>query len=269
MRISLERKGITLSKTTVFKYMNKEMGLLSTCRRKRPGYRKGQAHKIFPNLINQDLKAMKRIKTGKWITSKLAIRTLEKALYAQKTALENLILHSDQGNQFTSLQFILFCQEYRITQSMNRAGCPYDNAPMERYYNSLKNELINRYYFRTDEEVNKVIAEYAYVWYNQVRPHSFNDYRTPFETTWYQLDEPTTDLDPQTWKGIWNTIKRLQSNNGMTVFLTIHYMEEATESDYVIVIDHGTIVAKGTPSELRTRYSSDTIRLFPSNQIIL
>ncbi len=83
------------------------------------------------------------------------------------------------------------------------------------------------------------------------------------------LDEPTTGLDPQTRKSIWNTIKQLQSNNGMTVFLTTHYMEEATESDYVIVIDHGTIVAKGTPSELRTRYSSDTIRLFPSNQIIL
>lgn len=83
------------------------------------------------------------------------------------------------------------------------------------------------------------------------------------------LDEPTTGLDPQTRKSIWNTIKRLQSNDGMTVFLTTHYMEEAAESDYVIVIDHGTIVAKGTPSELRTHYSSDTLRLFPANQIIL
>lgn len=83
------------------------------------------------------------------------------------------------------------------------------------------------------------------------------------------LDEPTTGLDPQTRKSIWNTIKRLQSNDGMTVFLTTHYMEEAAESDYVIVIDHGTIVAKGTPSELRTHYSSDTLRLFPANQVIL
>ncbi len=83
------------------------------------------------------------------------------------------------------------------------------------------------------------------------------------------LDEPTTGLDPQTRKSIWNTIKRLQLNDGMTVFLTTHYMEEAAESDYVIVIDHGTIVAKGTPSELRTHYSSDTLRLFPANQIIL
>lgn len=78
------------------------------------------------------------------------------------------------------------------------------------------------------------------------------------------LDEPTTGLDPQTRKSIWDTIKRLQRDNGMTVFLTTHYMEEAAESDYVIVIDHGRIVAKGTPSELKTRYSSDTLRLFPS-----
>lgn len=80
------------------------------------------------------------------------------------------------------------------------------------------------------------------------------------------LDEPTTGLDPQTRKSIWNTIKRLQSDNGMTVFLTTHYMEEAAESDYVIVIDHGVIAAKGTPAELRTRYSSDTIKLFPSDE---
>ncbi|WP_304508077.1 ABC transporter ATP-binding protein [Anaerotignum sp.] len=83
------------------------------------------------------------------------------------------------------------------------------------------------------------------------------------------LDEPTTGLDPQTRKSIWDTIKRLQSENRMTVFLTTHYMEEAAESDYVIVIDHGTIVAKGTPSELKTRYSSDTLRLFPSDHGIL
>lgn len=83
------------------------------------------------------------------------------------------------------------------------------------------------------------------------------------------LDEPTTGLDPQTRKSIWDTIKRLQSENGMTVFLTTHYMEEAAESDYVIVIDHGTIAAKGTPAELRTRYSSDTIRLFPTDEVRL
>lgn len=75
------------------------------------------------------------------------------------------------------------------------------------------------------------------------------------------LDEPTTGLDPQTRKSIWNTIRQLQMEKGMTVFLTTHYMEEAAESDYVIVIDHGEVAAKGTPAELKTRYAADALRL--------
>lgn len=80
------------------------------------------------------------------------------------------------------------------------------------------------------------------------------------------LDEPTTGLDPQTRKNIWNTIKDLQKRNGMTVFLTTHYMEEAAESDYIIVIDHGEIAAKGTPADLKTRFASDTLRLSASDE---
>lgn len=79
------------------------------------------------------------------------------------------------------------------------------------------------------------------------------------------LDEPTTGLDPQTRLTVWATIKKLQAESGMTVFLTTHYMEEATESDYIIVIDHGEIAAKGTPQELKTQYSSDSLRIVPIN----
>ena len=77
------------------------------------------------------------------------------------------------------------------------------------------------------------------------------------------LDEPTTGLDPQTRLAMWNTIKQLQQDSGMTVFLTTHYMEEATESDYIIVLDHGQIAAKGTPEELKTQFSSDSLQLVP------
>ena len=73
------------------------------------------------------------------------------------------------------------------------------------------------------------------------------------------LDEPTTGLDPQTRKSVWETIAKLQHDTGMTIFLTTHYMEEAAEADYVIVIDNGTIVAKGTPSDLKERYTSDKL----------
>lgn len=64
---------------------------------------------------------------------------------------------------------------------MSKAGCPYDNAPMERYYNTLKNELTNLHYYHNDYELNQAVSEFAYIWYNHVRPHSYNGYRTPFE----------------------------------------------------------------------------------------
>ncbi|MGI6716108.1 MAG: ATP-binding cassette domain-containing protein [Eubacteriales bacterium] len=73
------------------------------------------------------------------------------------------------------------------------------------------------------------------------------------------LDEPTTGLDPQTRKNIWETITSLQKEAGMTVFLTTHYMEEAASADYVTVIDKGKVVAKGTPPELREKYASDKV----------
>lgn len=73
------------------------------------------------------------------------------------------------------------------------------------------------------------------------------------------LDEPTTGLDPQTRKNIWQTLKNLQNSRGMTLFLTTHYMEEAAESDYIVVIDHGQIAAQGTPSQLKTQYATDRL----------
>lgn len=75
------------------------------------------------------------------------------------------------------------------------------------------------------------------------------------------LDEPTTGLDPQTRKHVWDTIKKLQEETGVTVFLTTHYMEEAAESDYVIIIDNGEIAAKGTPVELKEKYAKDLLKL--------
>jgi len=75
------------------------------------------------------------------------------------------------------------------------------------------------------------------------------------------LDEPTTGLDPQTRKNIWETITNLQKKSGMTVFLTTHYMEEAAGADYVTIIDSGKVIAKGTPTELREKYASDRLIL--------
>lgn len=215
MRVFLMRKNIHLSAATVHKYMNKELGLHSIVRPKKPGYRKGKPHKIFDNLIEQNFSCDKT--NQKWctdftyltltdgskryncsildlhdrsivasitdrnITSDLAIRTVQQAVERQPMISNNLILHSDQGSQYSSKDFIEYCKSAGITQSMSRAGCPYDNAPMERYYNTLKNELINLHYYHTDDELITAVEEFAYVWYNHVRPHSYNDYQTPFE----------------------------------------------------------------------------------------
>ncbi|MCL2163677.1 MAG: ATP-binding cassette domain-containing protein [Oscillospiraceae bacterium] len=75
------------------------------------------------------------------------------------------------------------------------------------------------------------------------------------------LDEPTTGLDPKTRRDIWRLIRDLQKSNGMTVFLTTHYMEEAAESDDIVVIHKGEIKAQGSPLELKTRYCSDLLKI--------
>ena len=76
------------------------------------------------------------------------------------------------------------------------------------------------------------------------------------------LDEPTTGLDPQTRQVIWNVIEKLRIEEQMTVFLTTHYMEEAANAAYVVILDKGSIVAEGTPYELKNRYVQDTISVY-------
>lgn len=76
------------------------------------------------------------------------------------------------------------------------------------------------------------------------------------------LDEPTTGLDPQTRKTLWRVISDLQRAENMTVFLTTHYMEEAAEADYVVIIDSGKISAEGTPLELKNNYTGDFVTIY-------
>ena len=80
------------------------------------------------------------------------------------------------------------------------------------------------------------------------------------------LDEPTTGLDPQTRKTLWKVISELRKNENMTVFLTTHYMEEASEADYVVILDNGKISAEGTPLELKNAYTGDYITIYGASQ---
>lgn len=80
------------------------------------------------------------------------------------------------------------------------------------------------------------------------------------------LDEPTTGLDPQTRQILWNVISGLRKNENMTVFLTTHYMEEAAEADYVVILDNGKISAEGTPLQLKNTYTGDYITLYGTDE---
>ena len=219
MKVYLQRRHINLSLPTVHKYMNGELHLRAVVRRKNPLYQKSSPHKIFPDLLQRDFTA--ESKNKKWatdftylyladgsfhynctiidlydrsmvasitdskMTSSLAVRTLKEAMRRQKGKLFGLILHSDQGSQFTSREFTSFCSAVGVIQSMSRAGCSTDNSPMERFFNTLKTELIYLFEFHSKEQLYKSVEEFAYVFYNHVRPHSFNNYLTPFQKRYF------------------------------------------------------------------------------------
>jgi ABC-2 type transport system ATP-binding protein len=78
------------------------------------------------------------------------------------------------------------------------------------------------------------------------------------------LDEPTTGLDPQNRANLWDQL-RLLRDGGTAVFLTTHYLDEADQlSDRVAIVDHGRIIAEGSPAELKQRYSADAIAITPT-----
>ena len=83
------------------------------------------------------------------------------------------------------------------------------------------------------------------------------------------LDEPTTGLDPQTRKTLWSVVSELRQQENMTVFLTTHYMEEAAEADYVVILDSGKIVAEGTPLTLKNTYTGDYITLYNTDESVV
>ena len=80
------------------------------------------------------------------------------------------------------------------------------------------------------------------------------------------LDEPTTGLDPATRKSVWESVAQLR-REGMTVFLTTHYMEEAAAADDIVILDSGRICAHGTPFELKERYARDKLRLYTEREL--
>lgn len=78
------------------------------------------------------------------------------------------------------------------------------------------------------------------------------------------MDEPTTGLDPQTRSLLWDVLAKLRKE-GLTIFLTTHYMEEAVDADYCIIIDDGRIATKGRPVELKAKHTNDFMKIYTNN----
>ena len=82
------------------------------------------------------------------------------------------------------------------------------------------------------------------------------------------LDEPTTGLDIQTRKSIWDLLYRLQRDEGMTIILTTHYLDEADEADQLYIIDHGKLIAQGSATEIKSEYASNLLKIcFKDKQV--
>ena len=82
------------------------------------------------------------------------------------------------------------------------------------------------------------------------------------------LDEPTTGLDIQTRKSIWDLLYRLQRDEEMTIILTTHYLDEADEADQLYIIDHGKVIAQGSATEIKSEYASNLLKIcFKDKQV--
>ena len=75
------------------------------------------------------------------------------------------------------------------------------------------------------------------------------------------LDEPTTGLDIQTRKSIWDLLYRLQKDEGMTIVLTTHYLDEADEADQIYIVDHGKVIAQGSATAIKSQYASNILKI--------
>lgn len=113
--------------------------------------------------------------------SELTVKALTMA-YELRERPENVMFHSDQGSHYTSRKFRQRLWRYQITQSMSRRGNCWDNAPMERFFRSLKTEWIPTVGYRNFNEAKLDITKYIIGYYSQVRPHQYNGGLTPNES---------------------------------------------------------------------------------------
>ena len=209
VRLWLFRKhGLVVNHKAILRLMRK-YGLLSAIRRPRPLYQRQKRMMIYENRLNRDFHADRP--NQKWVTDISYIHTAEGTLYlsaikdlydnfivaydmgtaqdnalvhrtiqkAKKEVANGLILHSDQGGQYTSPSYFDLTKQYGILPSMSRAATPLDNAPAENFFGILKTECIYRHKILTITQARELIVEYIH-FYNYQRIQLKNGL-APFE----------------------------------------------------------------------------------------
>ena len=209
---ALENKGILVSRKRVAKLMRLD-GLYP--KGSPHHYRRKYAHQVEnrPNLLKQIFEA--KGKNQIWLGDITYIPTKKKTLYLavfldvysrkivgwsmdtrmkEKLVLDafnqaygrehpepGLIVHSDQGAQYTGAAFRTLIKSKKAISSNSRKGTPYDNAPMESFYKTLKRELVDDAKFENPEEAKQAIFKYIETYYNTKRMHSTLGYLSPVD----------------------------------------------------------------------------------------
>jgi len=204
----LRETGLVVNNKTVLRLMRK-YNLLAEIRRPRPLSQRRQQMMIYENRLSQNFRADRPNK--KWVTDISYLHTKQGTLYlsvikdlydnyvvaydtatmqdnalvyrtiqkAKKEAADGLILHSDQGFQYTSHGYLNLTKQYGILPSMSRAGTPLDNAPAENFFSTFKAECFHRQKVETLEQARNLVSEYIH-FYNHERIQT-KTMLTPFE----------------------------------------------------------------------------------------
>ena len=124
------------------------------------------------------------------LRTELVLAALEMAIGQRKPS--NVIHHSDQGSQYTSLAFGGRCREAGVRPSMGSVGDAYDNAMCESFFATLECELLARRRFTSQAEARMAVFSYIEGWYNPARRHSGIGYLSPIAYETQMLNEPET-----------------------------------------------------------------------------
>ncbi len=119
--------------------------------------------------------------TNNRMTTPLVLNAIKMAVHRVHKSEKSIILHSDQGSQYSSYDYKMLTNKYNIIPSMSRRGNCYDNAVAESFFKTLKKELVRKSIFKTRDEAKFKIFEYIEMFYNAKRRHSYLGYISPNE----------------------------------------------------------------------------------------